>query len=103
VATSEETVVTHQDADLAHRPCRHPYSSFRRIGDHGGLVVLPGKAEVKVLNPVGVKIFSLLDGKHTVDEIAASIVEEFEVTPEEAVSDVRDFLGELSEHGMLAE
>lgn len=95
--------MTNQEADLALRPLRHPYSSFRQIGDEGGLVVLPGKAEVKVLNPVGVKIFSLLDGKHTLQEIAASVVGEFEVTPEEAMSDVRRFLAELSENGMLAE
>ncbi len=31
-------------------PKKHPDSAFRAIGDEGGLVVLPGRAEVKVLN-----------------------------------------------------
>lgn len=82
-------------------PRRHPDTSFRKIGDEGGLVVLPGKAEVKVLNPAAIKIFALLDGAHTADEIAAAVSDEFEVTREQALEDLRAFLAELDEHGML--
>lgn len=85
------------------RPRRHPDSSYRAIGDEGGLVVLPGKAEVKVLNPVGVKIFSLLDGTRTLEEIAAAVVEDFDVEPSMALRDVKSFLAELAAEGMLSE
>ncbi len=84
------------------KPRRHPDSAFRPIGDEGGLVVLPGRAEVKVLNPVGIKVFSLLDGTRTVEQIADAVVEEFEVEREQALRDIREFLDELSRHGMLA-
>jgi hypothetical protein len=86
---------------LTDRPRRHPDSSFREIGDEGGLVVLPGKAQVKVLNPVGIRVFSMLDGSRTVDEISARIAEEFDVSAETARKDVLDFLSDLTEHGML--
>jgi hypothetical protein len=66
-------------------------------------VVLPERAEVKVLNPVGVHIFSLLDGEHTVADIADALCQEFEVDPDQAVRDVVEFVAELGRHGMLAD
>jgi hypothetical protein len=65
------------------------------------LVVLPGRAEVKVLNPVAIKIFGLLDGEHSLDEIAQQVVEEFDVGAEQALRDVQAFVLELEKHGML--
>lgn len=82
-------------------PRRHPESAFRPVGDEGGLVVLPGRSEVKVLNPVAIKVFGLLDGSHSVEQIAGLVAEEFEVGEEQAVEDVRAFLAELEQHGML--
>jgi hypothetical protein len=87
--------------DSQSRPRRNPETAFRSVGEDGGLVVLPGKAEVKVLNPAGIKIFSLLDGEHTADQIAEALTEEFEVTRENALQDVLAFVQELSDHGML--
>jgi hypothetical protein len=66
-------------------------------------VVLPGRAEVKVLNPVGIRIFGLLDGAHSVSEIADVIAAEYEVGEAEAREDVRAFVEQLEAHGMLAE
>jgi hypothetical protein len=67
------------------------------------MVVLPSRAEVKVLNPVGIKIYSLLDGEHSTDQIVRAIVEEFDVSEDEAASHVGAFVEELAAHGMLAE
>jgi hypothetical protein len=84
-------------------PRRHPETAFRAVGDEGGLVVLPGRAEVKVLNPVAIKVFDLLDGRHSAEQIAGKVCEEFEVGEEQALADVRSFIDELESHGMLAE
>jgi hypothetical protein len=83
-------------------PKRHPDSSFRPIGDEGGLVVLPGKAEVKVLNPAAIIIFSLMDGKHSLDQIVDRVTGEFEVSRETAMADLSTFIDELASQGMLA-
>ena len=88
---------------LEARPRRHPDSAFRPIADEGGLVVLPGRAEVKVLNPVGIRIFGLLDGTHSVGEIVDVIAAEYEVAETDAREDVRAFLAQLEAHGMLEE
>ena len=84
-------------------PRKHPDAAFRPIGDEGGLVVLPGRSEVKVLNPVGIKIFSLLDGDHSPDQIVEAVCEEFEVDAKQAAEDLGAFLDDLRNHGMLAE
>lgn len=65
-------------------------------------MVLPGKAEVKVLNPVGIRIYGLLDGAHSLGQIAELIAAEYEVAQAQAQDDVRAFVDELESHGMLA-
>jgi hypothetical protein len=84
-------------------PCRHPDVAFRAVGDDGGMVVLPSRAEVKVLNPVGIKIFSLLDGKHSTDAIAREVVAEFDVSEEQARRELIEFLDVLGANGMLVD
>ena len=84
-------------------PKRHPDSSFRPIGDEGGLVVLPGKAEVKVLNPAAIMIYGLLDGEHSVEQIADQVTGDFDVSRETAMTDLHAFLDELASHGMLTD
>lgn len=88
---------------VTERPQRHPDTAFRKVGDEGGLVVLPGRSEVKVLNPVGIKIFSLLDGEHSTDRIVKSVMEDFDISEEQATADLNQFLEELDSHGMLSE
>ena len=83
-------------------PKRHPETAFRVVDEDGGLVVLAGRAEVKVLNPVGIKVFSLLDGEHSTEALIAAVVEEFDVSQEDAGRDVQAFLDELQANGMLA-
>jgi hypothetical protein len=83
------------------RPRRHPDTAFRAVGDEGGLVVIPGRAEVKVLNPVAIKVYSLLDGSRTRHEIADAVLEEFEADRDDVVRDIDAFLNELQEQGML--
>ena len=83
-------------------PRRSPEASFRPMGEDGGLVVMPMRREIKVLNQVGIRVFALLDGTRSEAEIIALVTEEFDVSPEKAARDVRAFLGELRESGMLA-
>ena len=85
------------------KPCRSPETAYRSVSDEGGLVVLPNRSEVKVLSPVGARIFELLDGTRTVDDIASTIVDEYEVAHDQARGDVDEFVVSLREHGMLAE
>jgi hypothetical protein len=82
-------------------PQRNPKTAFREVADEGCLVVVPGKATVEVLNPVGGKIYALLDGKHTEDQIVREVMDEFDVSEEQARHDFQAFLKALNEKGML--
>jgi Coenzyme PQQ synthesis protein D (PqqD) len=88
---------------LMDHPRRHPDAAFRRIGDEGGLVVLPGRSEVKVLNPVGIAVFSLLDGSRDVNDLAEAVAAEFDIDLNRAREDVMAFLTELQHEGMLGD
>ena len=83
-------------------PRRHPDTGFRSVADEGGLVVMPTESLVHVLNPVASKIYSMLNGKNTRDEIVSAVVEEFEVSEDRARCDLDLFLAELATKEMLS-
>jgi len=80
---------------------RSPDVAFR-ILDGQGVVAVPGRSEVHVLNPVGTRVFELLDGQRDEEQIARTIEEEFDVTVDKAKADVREFLEDLVRKGMVA-
>jgi hypothetical protein len=53
------------------------------------------------LNPVGTFIWERCDGQHTLDQIATALSEEYEVSPEVAAKDCREFIEALIEQGLL--
>jgi hypothetical protein len=82
-------------------PKRNPDAAFRVI-DGEAIVVLPDRGEVKVLNDVGSRIWELMDGESSVDQISQKICKEYEVKEKDALNDISDFLAQLSTNGMLA-
>jgi len=88
-------------AEHDQKPRRDSTTAFRSVADEGCLVVVPSRAAVEVLNPVGGKIYSMLDGTNTEDEIVRAVMEEFEVSEDQARIDLVAFLDELRTKGML--
>ena len=76
-------------------------TAHRNVGGEGCLVVVPTEAKVEVLNPVGGRIFELLDGTNSEEDIVRVVLEEFDVTEEQARTDVKAFLDELRDKKML--
>ena len=66
-----------------------------RIIDNEAVLVLPGKGEVKVLNEVGGRIWSLIDGQRSIKDIAVDICREFKVSQSDAEGDTLIFLQQL--------
>jgi hypothetical protein len=65
------------------------------------VLVLPERGEVKVLNPVGARIWQLADGHRTLGDIVAVICAEYAVEPAQAQADVLDFAAELARKGVV--
>jgi hypothetical protein len=52
-------------------------------------------------NPVGSDIWSLLEKEVSLEEICAWVTEHYEVSEEQALGDIREFLGELIGSGLV--
>jgi hypothetical protein len=73
----------------------------RKVGDES--IIVPVRSHVAdldaviTLNPVGARIWELLDGHRDLAAIAGTISEEYEVEPDTARADVGDFIQSLEE------
>ncbi len=65
------------------------------------VLVWPERGEVKVLNPVGARIWQLADGRRTMGDIVDIICTEYTVQPAQAQADVLEFAAELERKGVV--
>jgi hypothetical protein len=86
--------------ESGHPPRRNPTAGFR-IFEGQATIVLPDGSYIKVLNEVGSRVWDLMDGTRGVKDLASTIAEEFDVDPQAAERDVREFLEDLARHNML--
>ena len=89
------------DHYLEKRFARDPSIVSRKIADEFILVPIRQKAgdveSIYTLNDVAARIWELVDGEKRVKEIRDMIVEEFEVSREEAEADLLEFLQQLEQ------
>ena len=79
---------------------KHPKTAWRIIEGEAVILSLDTKV-LRGLNPVGSRIWELIDGQRSLEEIADIIVREFAVAPGEAAQDVRTFIEALLERGLV--
>jgi len=73
-----------------------------RTYDGQATIVLPSRAEVKVLNEIGSLVWQSIDGKRTLGEILDEVLSTYDVPRERAEADVIEFVGALREQGMVS-
>ena len=79
---------------------KNPKTAWRII--EGEAVILSMDTKVlRGLNPVGSRIWELIDGRRGLEEIIQAIVQEFDVAQGEAAQDVRAFIQELLDRGLV--
>lgn len=89
------------DEVLDLRPLRHPAVEWREIAGEATLIV-PGETPAShELNEVASRIWQLCDGRHAVRDIAARLVEEFDVDLPTAERDAAEFVREMLDGGLL--
>ena len=79
---------------------KNPATAWRVIEGEAVILSLDSKV-FRGLNAVGSRVWELIDGRRSVDEIVTRIVAEFEVTPEVAARDVGAFVAELLEKRLV--
>ena len=72
-----------------------------RVIDNEAVIVLSESGEVEILNEVGSRIWELMDGTRTLEAIAQTLAEEFEVTAEQAQADLAEFVEQLVQQRVI--
>ncbi len=79
----------------------------RKIGGELFLVPVKGRLadmeKIFTLTSVAEFIWDRLDGQRSVGEIRDEVIAEFDVAQEQADSDIREFIAELSDSGLIRE
>lgn len=76
-------------------------SIISRKSDDETVVVLPEQGKFIVLNESGAEVFQMMDGEHTLEEIAAALGEQHGVPLEQTRTDTLALAGKLLERGAL--
>jgi hypothetical protein len=74
-----------------------------RVIEGEAFIVSSKNGGVHLLNEVGTFVWSLLDGTNTLDEIAAAVVDEFEVNLATARADIEDFVQNMWKSEIISE
>lgn len=72
-----------------------------RLLDEEAVLVHPVQGKVRVLNPVGARVWDLADGQRTLDDIVQMIASEYTVDSSRVQADVVVFCEDLVQRGVL--
>lgn len=86
---------------MSNRPIANPVVVLREEFDDWAILFNPDTAEAVGTNPVGVAVWKLLDGKHTLEEIVALVRDEFVEVPDAAQQEIASFIEELVQRGFV--
>lgn len=81
-------------------PRRTPSVASRAL-DGEAVLVHPGQGKVTVLNGVGARLWELMDGRHSLADMARVIANEYEVSLIKAETDTVAFCRDLAGRGLL--
>jgi hypothetical protein len=85
-----------------HRKPTHHLRTASRVFDGEAVVISPAENTVRMLNPIGSRIWELADGTRTIEEIAVTLTQEFAVDLPEARRSTATFVEELVAKQLLA-
>jgi SynChlorMet cassette protein ScmD len=82
------------------KPIANPLVVLREEFDDWAILFDPDTGNAFGLNPTGVYLWKLLDGKHSIDEMLHSLRQEAEEVPAEAGDHLREFIADLTKRGL---
>ncbi len=81
------------------KPVANPLIVLREEFDDWAILFDPDTGNAFGLNPVSVFIWKRLDAKHTVEDIIRDLRSECEEVPDEAETDLNEFINDLVKRG----
>lgn len=73
---------------------------YRRLLDEG-VLIHQERAEALVLNDTAMAFLELCDGQRSTGEIIKEMAQQYEVSHEELADDLKDFIQELTQTGII--
>ena len=83
------------------KPITNPVVVLREEFDDWAVLFNPDTAAAVGINPVGVAVWKLMNGKCTLEAIVSKISDQFEGVPGSAAEEVTAFVDELAEGGFV--
>ncbi len=74
---------------------------LREEFDDWGVLFDPDTGEAFGIDPVGIDIWKRLNGKSTLEDITADLKKEYEDMPESGMVEVKEFVDELVDNGLV--
>ena len=82
-------------------PVQNPDVAWRMV-DEECIIIVPETSQATVLNPVGARIWELADGSRAMGQILEQLVNDYDVEPQVAEDDAREFLEHLVKRGLVS-
>ena len=86
-------------------PRKNPASSSRTI-DGQAVIAISDQAQIHILNDVGTRVWNVIDGRRTFEEIVALVrgqlaESDYDGVPSDIARDVEEFLEDIAAKGMI--
>jgi len=82
-------------------PVRNPVAVLREEFDDWAVLFNPDTAQAVGINPVGVSVWRLIDGKRTIKDVVQKIEQQFDDVSETVQEEVSAFVENLTEGGFV--
>ena len=82
-------------------PIANPVAVLREEFDDWAVLFNPDTAEAVGVNPVGVAIWKMMDGRHGIAELATGIRDQFDEVSESVNAEVEQYVSDLAERGFV--
>ncbi|MCJ7443229.1 MAG: SynChlorMet cassette protein ScmD [Methanotrichaceae archaeon] len=88
---------------MVNNPASNPMIVLREEFDDWGLLFDPDNGNVTAINPVGVSVWRLLDGKRGIEDIVLEIKKRYSDVPDKASKEVETFIEDLADRGLIVD
>lgn len=82
-------------------PIANPMAVLREEFDNWAVLFNPDEAKAVGINPVGVAIWKIMDGRHDLDQVVADLRQGFDGVPDGVCDDVGTFVADLVQRGFV--
>jgi SynChlorMet cassette protein ScmD len=86
---------------LSSKPIINPVVVLREEFDDWAVLFNPDTANAVGINPVGVSVWKLMDGKRSLEELVDEIKDRYSDVPDAAIEDLTSFVENLAENGFV--